>query len=98
MLAGAIDGVSDDAAQVAATLAAIQALVDARPTIYLPARDPGAAQRLAERRAVGLGQSITACAAASRGAAVATDFGERMSASSGKAQSEMKVMNRKSLE
>jgi N-acyl homoserine lactone hydrolase len=60
MLAGAIDGVSDDEAQAAATLAAIRALAEAQPTIYLPAHDPGAAQRLAERRAVGLGQSITA--------------------------------------
>ena len=97
MLARAIDGVSDDEAQAAATLAAIKAFIEARPTIYLPAHDPKAAQRLAERRAAGR-QSITACAAASRDAAVAIAFGERMSASSGKAQSEIKVMNRKSFE
>jgi glyoxylase-like metal-dependent hydrolase (beta-lactamase superfamily II) len=97
MLAGAIDGVSDDEAEAEATLAAIRAFAEARPTIYLPAHDPEAAQRLAERRAVGR-QSITACAAASREPAVATAFGERMRASSGKAQSEMKVMNRKSFE
>jgi hypothetical protein len=45
------------------------------------------------------GQSITACAAASwREGGVAADFGERMSASNGKAQSAMRVMNRKSFE
>ena len=49
MLAGAVDGVSDDEAQASATLAAIQALAEARPTIYLPAHDPQAARRLAER-------------------------------------------------
>ncbi len=49
MLAGAIDGVSDDEAQAAATLAAIRAFVGATPTIYLPAHDPDAARRLAER-------------------------------------------------
>ncbi len=97
MLQGAIDGVSEDERQAAATLAAIRTFVARTPTIYLPAHDPEAARRLAEGRAVGR-QSITACAAASREAAAATAFGERMSASSGKAQSEMKVMNRKSFE
>jgi N-acyl homoserine lactone hydrolase len=47
MLAGAIDGVSEDEAQAAATLAAIRAFTEARPTIYLPTHDPEAAQRLA---------------------------------------------------
>ena len=60
MLAGAVDGVSDDEAQASATLAAIQAFAEARPTIYLPAHDPQAARRLAERRPVGLRQSVTA--------------------------------------
>jgi N-acyl homoserine lactone hydrolase len=50
MLSGAIDGVSGDEAQAAATLAAIRAFGAARPTIYLPAHDPDAARRLAERR------------------------------------------------
>ena len=59
MLAGAVDGVSDDEAHASATLAAIQAFAEARPTIYLPAHDPQAARRLAERRPVGR-QSITA--------------------------------------
>jgi len=50
MLAGAIDGVSDDEGQAAATLAAIQTFAGSTPTIYLPAHDPDAARRLAERR------------------------------------------------
>jgi len=35
------------------TLDAIRAFAAARPTIYLPAHDPDAAQRLAERRVTG---------------------------------------------
>jgi N-acyl homoserine lactone hydrolase len=50
MLAGAIDGVSDDEGQAAATLAAIQAFAASTPTIYLPAHDPDAARRLAAGR------------------------------------------------
>ncbi len=50
MLEGTIDGVSDDEAQAAATLGAIQTFAAARPTIYLPAHDPDAARRLAEER------------------------------------------------
>jgi N-acyl homoserine lactone hydrolase len=49
MLAGAIDGVSDNEGQAAATLAAIRAFIEARPTVYLPAHDPEARRRLAER-------------------------------------------------
>ena len=49
MLAGQVDGVSDNEAQAAATLAAIKAFATARPTIYLPAHDPHGARRLAER-------------------------------------------------
>jgi glyoxylase-like metal-dependent hydrolase (beta-lactamase superfamily II) len=52
MLAGAIDGVSDDEAQAAATLRAIQTFAAATPTIYLPAHDPDAARRLGEGRCV----------------------------------------------
>lgn len=96
MLAGAIDGVSGDEAQAGATLAAIRTFVAARPTIYLPSHDPDAARRLAGRR--GPSQSIAACAAASRAAAALADFGERISASSGKAASEISVISRKSLE
>jgi glyoxylase-like metal-dependent hydrolase (beta-lactamase superfamily II) len=50
MLNGTIDGVSDNEDQAAATLTAIRAFLAARPTIYLPAHDPEASQRLAERR------------------------------------------------
>ena len=42
MLSGAIDGVSEEEAKASATLAAIRALAEARPTIYLPAHDPDA--------------------------------------------------------
>ncbi len=70
-----------------------------RPTIYLPAHDPEAALRLAERRTTNAaeGQSITACAAGSRDGAGAA-LGERISASSGKAESETSVISRKSFE
>ena len=98
MLKGTIDGVSDNEHQAAATLAAIRSFVETRPTVYLPAHDPESTQRLADRRVVGSRQSITACAAASSRETGAADFVERISASSGKAQSAMKVMNRKSLE
>jgi N-acyl homoserine lactone hydrolase len=50
MLAGTIDGVSENEAQAAGTLAAIQEFAAARPTVYLPAHDPDAARRLAEER------------------------------------------------
>jgi glyoxylase-like metal-dependent hydrolase (beta-lactamase superfamily II) len=98
MLKGTIDGVSDNENRAAATLTAIRAFVEARPAVYLPAHDPEATQRLAERRVVSSRQSITACAAASSRETGAADFVERMSASSGKAQSATKVMNRKLLE
>jgi len=52
MLAGAIDGVSGNESQAAATLAAIRTFTAGRPTVYLPAHDPDAARRLAERRYV----------------------------------------------
>jgi N-acyl homoserine lactone hydrolase len=52
MLAGAIDGVSEDESQAAATLAAIRAFAASTPTIYLPAHDLDSARRLAERRTV----------------------------------------------
>jgi N-acyl homoserine lactone hydrolase len=51
MLAGTIDGVSGDEATASATLAAIRVFATSRPTIYLPAHDPDAARRLAERQA-----------------------------------------------
>jgi N-acyl homoserine lactone hydrolase len=56
MLSGAIDGVSDDESQATTTLAAIRAFAASRPTIYLPAHDPDAAQRLAERSRRGVAE------------------------------------------
>jgi N-acyl homoserine lactone hydrolase len=53
MLAGAIDGVSEDESQAAATLAAIRAFAASTAMIYLPAHDPEATRRLAERRTAG---------------------------------------------
>ena len=53
MLSGTLDGVSIDEAVASTTLSAIQTFAAARPTIYLPAHDPNAAQRLAERRVTG---------------------------------------------
>ncbi len=50
MLAERIDGVSADETEALSTLRAIKAFVATRPTIYLPAHDPQAAQRLAEGR------------------------------------------------
>ena len=51
MLAGQIDGVSDDEAVASAKLGAIRAFAASRPTIYLPAHDPGGAEL--PRRAAG---------------------------------------------
>jgi N-acyl homoserine lactone hydrolase len=51
MLSGRIDGVGADESAELATLAAIRAFATSRPTIYLPAHDPEAPRRLAERRA-----------------------------------------------
>jgi N-acyl homoserine lactone hydrolase len=47
MLGGVVDGVGADEKVSAATLNAIQRLVRARPTVYLPTHDPGSAGRLA---------------------------------------------------
>ncbi|HTR15249.1 MAG TPA: MBL fold metallo-hydrolase [Roseiarcus sp.] len=54
MLDRIVDGVSPDEVAASATLAAIRAFAAARPTIYLPAHDPGAGLRLKERRTVRL--------------------------------------------
>ncbi len=51
MLAGTIDGVSEDEAAASATLGAICAFAASRPTIYLPAHDPEAPNRLVAPRA-----------------------------------------------
>jgi N-acyl homoserine lactone hydrolase len=50
MLGGNIDGISPDEAVARATLAAIRTLCAQQRTIYLPAHDPQAAERLRERR------------------------------------------------
>jgi glyoxylase-like metal-dependent hydrolase (beta-lactamase superfamily II) len=54
MLRGTVDGVSPDEAVATATLARIREFCTQRPTVYLPAHDPHAAQRLREHRAVGV--------------------------------------------
>jgi N-acyl homoserine lactone hydrolase len=51
MLRGAVDGVSPNEAEAAATLAAIRELCAERPTVYLPTHDPKSAERLEARRA-----------------------------------------------
>ncbi len=52
MLRRAVDGVAPDDAVAADTLERLNTLVAERPTVYLPAHDPQAAARLAERQAV----------------------------------------------
>jgi glyoxylase-like metal-dependent hydrolase (beta-lactamase superfamily II) len=53
MLSGTVDGVSPDETVAAATLARIREFCSQRPTAYLPAHDPHAAQRLRHGRTVG---------------------------------------------
>ena len=53
MLRGTVDGVSPDETVAAATLARIREFCSQRPTVYLPAHDPHAAQRLRQSRSVG---------------------------------------------
>jgi N-acyl homoserine lactone hydrolase len=50
MLDGVADGVSPDTNQARDTLGRIQELVRSRPTVYLPAHDAEAAERLTQRR------------------------------------------------
>ena len=52
MLAGKADGVSPKPAVTRATLAAIRQFAGTRPTVYLPAHDPGAGMRFANRQTV----------------------------------------------
>jgi len=49
MLAGVADGVTNDARTARSTLAALRALAQSRPTIYLPSHDPDSPRRLADR-------------------------------------------------
>src|SRR5271169_148679 len=53
MLSGTVDGVSPDETVAAATLARIREFCSQRATVYLPAHDPHAAQRLRQSRSVG---------------------------------------------
>lgn len=53
MLSGRVDGVSPDETVAAATLARLREFCSQRPTVYLPAHDPHAAQRLRQGRTVG---------------------------------------------
>jgi glyoxylase-like metal-dependent hydrolase (beta-lactamase superfamily II) len=50
MLAGAVDGVAPDPEQARATLGRIREFTQQGNVVYLPAHDPEAADRLAERR------------------------------------------------
>jgi N-acyl homoserine lactone hydrolase len=50
MLRGAVDGVSPNEVEAAATLAAIRELCAQHPTVYLPTHDPKSAERLEQRR------------------------------------------------
>ena len=54
MLAGRADGVSPRPEVTRATLAAIRQFASTRPTVYLPAHDPGAGMRFANRQTVPL--------------------------------------------
>jgi glyoxylase-like metal-dependent hydrolase (beta-lactamase superfamily II) len=53
MLAGKVDGVCADEDVYKATLQAIGAFAQSRPTVYLPTHDPESGARLADRRIVG---------------------------------------------
>jgi glyoxylase-like metal-dependent hydrolase (beta-lactamase superfamily II) len=50
MLAEQIDGVTTDRATARRTLAQLNAFCRTTPTVYLPAHDPGTADRLANRQ------------------------------------------------
>lgn len=52
MLSGAVDGVSAGADIAKATLDAIKAFAQSRPTIYLPTHDPESGVRLVNRQLV----------------------------------------------
>jgi glyoxylase-like metal-dependent hydrolase (beta-lactamase superfamily II) len=54
MLSGMVDGVSPDEAVAKATLADIRAFCARRPTIFLPAHDPCAAERLQRRSRIAI--------------------------------------------
>jgi N-acyl homoserine lactone hydrolase len=58
MLAGAVDGVAPDPAQARETLERIGRFAREQRVVYLPAHDPGAAERLARRRPAGSRMSV----------------------------------------
>jgi glyoxylase-like metal-dependent hydrolase (beta-lactamase superfamily II) len=58
MLVGLIDGVNPDEGNASATLAAVRSFAALRPTVYLPAHDPDASLRLAERRFVAIANAV----------------------------------------
>jgi len=62
LLAGRVDGISPRAAIARATMARLATLAAERPTVLLPAHDPGAADRLAR------GEAAPVCAATARAA------------------------------
>jgi glyoxylase-like metal-dependent hydrolase (beta-lactamase superfamily II) len=57
MLAGCVDGVSEDDELARETLASISRFTRSRPTVYLPTHDPGSATRLTSRTTVGRGRA-----------------------------------------
>jgi glyoxylase-like metal-dependent hydrolase (beta-lactamase superfamily II) len=57
LLAGRVDGISPVEATARATLARLAALAAERPTVLLPAHDPGSADRLARGGAAPVGVS-----------------------------------------
>ena len=62
LLAGRVDGVSPNAALARDTMARLAALAAARPTMLLPAHDPGAADRLARGETAPAGVGVAQAA------------------------------------
>ena len=60
LLAGRVDGISPNAAIARDTMARLAALAAERPTLLLPAHDPGAADRLARGEAAPAGVVVGA--------------------------------------
>jgi glyoxylase-like metal-dependent hydrolase (beta-lactamase superfamily II) len=62
LLAGRVDGISPNAALARDTMARLAALAAARPTMLLPAHDPGAADRLARGETAPAGVGVAQAA------------------------------------
>lgn len=60
LLAGRVDGISPKAAIARATMARLAALAVERPTVRLPAHDPGGAERLTHGEAAPTPKRATA--------------------------------------